>query len=221
MKDLSKLNSDDVEGIAALINPVQKVRQAAAHTQSMNNLKQIALAMQSYNDTYKHFPPPAITSKDKQPLLSCALAILPYIGENDLYKKFKLDEDWNSPNNKKLIPKMPRTYLNHNAPIVGGEGMTNYCVLVGNGAGFERDKTIGVKDISDGTSKTLMVVESMHGVIWTSPEDLDFDGKTPPNFANFDGRGYNVAFFDATARTLPPTTSQEALRAFITRAAGD
>ena len=58
---------------------VQKVREAASRTQSMNNMKQIGLAMHNYESAYGTLPPAAIVDKKGKKLLSWRVTILPYI----------------------------------------------------------------------------------------------------------------------------------------------
>src|SRR5262249_34008276 len=74
----------------------------ANRKQSQNNLKLIGLAFHNYLSTYGVFPASASFKKGKKPLLSWRVAILPFIEQEALYKKFKLDEPWDSPHNKKL-----------------------------------------------------------------------------------------------------------------------
>src|SRR5260370_37344826 len=106
---------------------------------SSNNLKQIGLAMHNYEGVYRTIPPSAICDKNGKPLLSWRVAILPYIEQDNLYRQFNLDEPWDSENNKKLIPLMPRTYASPLAPTE--EGKTYYKVFGGGGANFDRTFT--------------------------------------------------------------------------------
>src|SRR5437763_2517473 len=82
--------------IGLLVPAVQKVREAAARVQSSNNLKQMGLAMHSYNDTYKRLPP-TMGWRPSPPSGQYAVAngvdgtaffhILPFIEQNNLFKQ--------------------------------------------------------------------------------------------------------------------------------------
>src|SRR5207248_3539005 len=68
-----------VKMVPAVAAAIVKMQESAGRAQSMNNLKQIALAMHNYHDTYGSFPPHALMSKNGKPLLSWRVAILPFI----------------------------------------------------------------------------------------------------------------------------------------------
>jgi RNA polymerase sigma factor (sigma-70 family) len=110
---------------------------AMARAQTRNNLKAIVLAMHNYNDTMGYFPPAATFGKYGKPLLSWRVLILPYIEQQALYKEFHLDEPWDSPHNKKLLDRMPKTYL---VPGQKEKTATYYQVFVGESTIFERPK---------------------------------------------------------------------------------
>jgi len=73
--------------IALLVPAVQKVREAAARTQSINNLKNLVLATHSFNDAIKYLPFGGnIPAQGNNPLSgSWAFQILPYIDQAPYY----------------------------------------------------------------------------------------------------------------------------------------
>src|SRR5436189_613253 len=72
--------------IALLVPAVQKVREAAARTQCVNNLKQIGLAIHGYSDAYKALPPDRICNDWP----TWAVLILPYLDQVPAYNKWDL-----------------------------------------------------------------------------------------------------------------------------------
>jgi RNA polymerase sigma factor (sigma-70 family) len=205
---------------------LDKIREAAARTQSVNNLKQIGLAMHNYHDQEKNFPAHAIYSKDgKTPLLSWRVAILPYIDQQALYNEFKLDEPWDSKHNKKLIAKMPMIYKmpGDGKAKEAKEGETFYQVITGPDTLFNGAKAMKITDITDGTSNTILVVEAKVPVAWSKPDDVplpkDKDKRLPLGgcFSN----GFHAVFCDGSVRMFPHDVDIAVFRAAITPAAGD
>src|SRR5262245_42968665 len=78
--------------IGLLLPAVQKVREAAARTTSSNHLRQIALAVHNYNDSYQGKLPPMVDTGTNAPtgagLQSLFFNMLPYIEQDNIYKLF-------------------------------------------------------------------------------------------------------------------------------------
>jgi len=209
--------------VALLLPAVQSAREAARRAQCTNNLKQIGLAFHNYHSATNAFPRAAITDKQGKPLLSWRVAILPYIEQQELYNKFKLDEPWDSPNNKALLKEMPTTYVcpsRSNAEPFA----TTYQVFSGKGAMFENGQDIGLASITDGTSNTILVVEAKEAVPWTKPADLTFDPEAAPSLNGAGSPhpgGFNVLFADGAVRFIKLAINLDVFRALITRNAGE
>ncbi len=198
---------------------VQKVRNAAARAKASNNLKQIALAMHNFESAYQVFPPAAIVDKKGKKLLSWRVQILPYIEQDNLYKQFKLDEPWDSDHNKKLIPLMPPVYADPRAEAKPGQ--TYYKVFVGKDAGFDWVQGRKIFDFTDGTSNTMLIAAGGTPVVWTQPDDFEFDAekKLPDLTGPFEE--LLVAFCDGSVRVLRKGLPEATLKALITRAGGE
>jgi RNA polymerase sigma factor (sigma-70 family) len=191
---------------------------ARRRVQSINNLKQIALAFHNYHDVYGHFPS-VIRDDQGEPLLSWRVAILPYIEQDELYKQFHLDESWDSEHNKKLIAKMPKIYATGTGEWAGH---TYYQGFSGKGTALDRTQHVRMTDITDGTSNTILVVEAGEAVPWTKPEDLRYSPNRPlPKLGGPFKDVTHFAFCDGSVHTLRKDFDEKAMRAAITINGGE
>jgi sulfur carrier protein ThiS len=207
-------------GLGLALPEVEKVQIAAGRIRGSNNLKQIGLALHNYHDSFGKLPPAAIVDKKGKPLLSWRVMILPFIEQEKLYHEFKLDEPWDSEHNKKLIAKMPKVYQHH--AVAPKEGHTHYRVFVGNGAAWDWNKGYSLVNFADGTSNTFMVIEAQESVIWTKPDELEYDPKKDVNSlgTHTDG-GFLALMGDGSVQFFSPKLSQRNRHAFITQAGGE
>ena len=173
--------------IGLLVPAVQKVREAAARTQCQNNLKQIGLALHSYHEANKRFPPgyaaggPYLDgATDTAPGWGWAAFLLPYLEQGPLYGQL----NFNQPVPKSAaIQTMLSLYLCPSditppAAFAVPDGFgntvciaapTSYAACCGGDASDTRDPTgdgvfyrnsrIRIADLRDGTSQTFLVGE--------------------------------------------------------------
>lgn len=202
--------------VGLLLPAVQQAREAARRAQSKNNMKQMMLAFHNYHDRYGHFPAQANYDNNGKPLLSWRVHILPFIDQQALYSRFKLNEPWDSPHNRKLIRLMPRTYANPNLPAGSA---TNYLAVIGPDSVFSKTG-IRIQRIADGTSNTAMMVEvnADRAVPWTKPVDHEFNEKAPKAGLGALRPGvFLTAFADGTVRGVRISVDPNILRALVTK----
>jgi prepilin-type processing-associated H-X9-DG protein len=73
----------------------------------------------------------------------------------------------------------------------------------------------------DGTSNTFVVAEAAKPVIWTKPDDMEFDGKTVPALGgSFDGR-FTVGYCDGSVRRFKKGMDADILKLLIDPADGN
>jgi prepilin-type processing-associated H-X9-DG protein len=218
--------SADLQNASALVAvPVRQARESARRSQCVNNLKQIGLAMHNYHSKHDSLPPAFTASKDGKALLSWRVLILPYLEQEELYKQFHLDESWDSPHNKTLISKMPAFYACPSGKkSTAADGKTSYLTARGPATIFPGSTGIKFKEITDGLSNTIMVVDANNesAVIWTKPDDWTmpdpFDTK---GLLGHHPGGVNVGFGDGSVRFVKASAALQIWHALFTRNGGE
>ena len=221
---------------------------AAQETQrreeTVAHLKRIGLALHTYLDVHKTFPAAASYGADGKPLLSWRVHILPYLEQQRLYNEFHLDEPWDSEHNRKLIDRMPEVYQSGNwsraqpaktcfVGVTSDAGKSapepgSGAAAAGAGKPFEdrlgtmfqgREGT-KIQLVTDGTSNTILVVESdaEHSVVWTKPDDLLYNAEQPATGFGFDADGRIATLFcDGSVRKLKQSLDVEMWRRLLLR----
>ena len=205
--------------IALLLPAVQAAREAARRVQCVNNLKYISLGLHNYASANGRFPGAAIVDKDGKPLLSWRVAILPFIEQNALFEQFKLDEPWDSPHNKPLAARMPMTF-HCPSESDGNTSTTHYQAITGPGTLCPGPQGLAIKDITDGLSNTVQIVECSTPVDWTKPDDVDIS-EIATALGSKHPFGANASFADGSVRFLRKTITPSLLKAMTTANAGE
>ena len=206
------------------IDAPARPRAVARPSDPKNNLKQLGLAFHNYHNVHKRFPQRAAADQNGKALLSWRVHLLPFLDANDLYQQFHLDEPWDSDHNKTLIEKMPAAFA-----AVGDEQLlkqfkTRYVSPANAEACLGSKEGTRIADITDGTSQTILAVEARTdaAVIWTKPDDIVIDVKTPFKSLKDARQGTFLALMcDGRVIAISDKISAENLNALITRGGGE
>jgi hypothetical protein len=202
-----------------LVPATSTPREAAYRMSCSNNLKQIAIALHNYHDTYRMLPAQSITDGNGRPMHSWRTAILPFFGEDETHADYDYEQPWDSPHNRKVCSKAISVYRCPSSDIDEDSNLTNYFVVYGDGTMFAPDRWTRFSDVTDGLSNTIMVVEcdsEAMRVEWAEPRDIPFDRMSfrlnPPDGLGLSSEHYSgvqVAMGDGSVRFLSDGTVAE------------
>ena len=164
--------------LSLLMPTIQDNRVAPARVWCMNNMKQLAIALHNYHDTYDSFPPAYIADPTGKPMHSWRVLLLPQLEEQALYNQYDFDEPWDGPNNSKLAASMPDVFAcpGYKHQHQGHNYSTSYVAITGRNSIWNGEKTTTFADITDKPSNTLLLTECDEQLIpWMKPSDWEYD----------------------------------------------
>ena len=213
----------------------QQARVVARNRGCKNNLHYISMALHQYHDIYDSLPPAYLADENGKPMHSWRVLILPFLDEEKLYKKYRFDEPWDGPNNRKLHDKMPEVFRCPFDKNEHDERFTNYVAVLGEKTAWPFEKPVKFDEITDGLSNTIFVLEMKDsGIHWMEPRDLEFnkmsfkiDDDEKPSISNshiwVDGSRvpFHVLMADGAYRLMPFDIPEKLLRAVLTINGGE
>jgi type II secretory pathway pseudopilin PulG len=204
--------------VALLLPAVQAAREAARRMSSQNNLKQLAIALHNYHDTYRSLPPAVVRDANGQPLYSGRVLLLPFLEQQALFNQWDPTQAWDSPRNLPLSQSVLNVFIDPSGKTPTS-ARTDYLFVTGTGTAFdERSGGHDLSGIVDGTANTLFMVDVRDsGIGWAEPRDVDISQPMALPPSNHPGVTLG-AFYDGSVKTISNTVPPEEVRAMATEA---
>lgn len=211
--------------LSALLLPARRVApEAARRNQCLNNLKQIAIAIQNYTKQNGHLPPAYTVDADGNRLHSWRSLILPYIEETPLYNRIDFTRPWDDPANALAREQYIPTYLCPSAPY-DEDNFTTYLAVVGPNCVFSGPNSRKLSEVTDDSEYTLMVVDAPHdrALHWMSPYDVSEEEMLAfgPDSEFVHIVGFQAAYLDGHVGAIPKDIDKESLRGMLTIDGGE
>ena len=139
--------------------------------ESEHNLKELGTGLFNYESKYQKFPASKHKAQDWKHPFSWRVAILPYTGQEKLYSQFRFDEPWDSDHNLKVAKTMPEVFR---LPGDAADSFhTHYLAVSDKRTIIATDMPVGLGQITDGTSNTIMLIQADKKIVWTQPADFE------------------------------------------------
>ena len=207
----------------SLTSLFHEVREADRRSNCMDNLHRITLAMLIHERRHGTLPPAYTVDADGNPLHSWRVLLLPYLGEEELLGKVRLDEPWDSQHNRRFHDTAVPVYQCPSAELALGQ--TTYSVVIGERTAFAAGEG---KSLDDLGMNLILVVEREQPVCWMDPmsEVTEVVARKGINRIG-DGvgsphpGGMDVGFRDGGVRFIPATIELPSLQGLLDGSAED
>ena len=211
--------------IGVIMRVIPAGRRTSEFAECSNHLRAIAIALDNYHSAAGSFPPPQFIGPDGTAWHSWRVFLRPYfelhgLGGPSDDSPFVNDEPWNSPG---WLAKGRMVYdrAAYTCPLHGSDkpNTTSYVAIVGPETAWPGGESVRIKDITDGSAFTILVVEIPGcDIYWTEPRDLDFDGLET---ALKEHGSLRVLCVDGHVGTIHASIPRDQLRALVTIAGGE
>jgi hypothetical protein len=148
--------------------PPEPLTEDQRRVRAAENIKAIAAGLNAYVQRNGHLPARGMKAGNGAITLSWRVELLPYLGYENLYRRFNVNQPWDSPQNLPLMDLIPDCYVSPER----FDTYTNYLGLEGRNYLFQ-DDVVPLRNIEDGVENTLAILEvnDALAVPWTSPSD--------------------------------------------------
>lgn len=242
-----------VVGVSVLLLLILWISPSLWHWQGKNkcqsNLKLIGEGVYTYHAHFGAFPAGTVPHHHLPPekRLSWLVEVTPFFEGDNPFSRIDKTKGWDSPDNIAACNAIvPSLFVCPSSPIqsIQGTGVTNYVGIAGlgqnaallpkddqNAGVFGNDRQVKLSDIKDGTSNTMMVIETSLDVgPWCAggrPTVRGLDSSLQPyigkgcQFGGLHSNGCMVLFADGSVRFLKESINSQVFESLSTIAGGE
>lgn len=210
--------------IAALTLPAWEAAEEALRRRAcVDRMHRVTLAMLLYHCDHAALPPAHTLDKNGNPLHSWRVLLLPYLGQQELFDKIRLEEPWDSEHNRQFHKQLIEIYQCPSSGLKSGQ--TTYSVVVGPDTAFQAGQGKALSDFGPNSAGMILIVERRSPGCWMDPAldvplevaEEGVNESAPGNdaIASPHPGGANVGQRDGSAQFLSETIDPETLNGLL------
>jgi len=205
-------------------------RETLARSRAKNQLKQLGLAMHNFHEVHSAFPAGGTFDHFGDGRHSWTTALLAHFESGDpadLGAKLRLDQPWDSPLNRRVMQQPIPELLGPNMPESTwvddrGFAATHYS---GNAWLMGPNSSLAIRDITDGTTNTLMIGQIRDQIpAWGNPvnwRDPTRRLNSPGAFGSLHVGVVQFLLADGSVRAISENVDSQVMRAISSPSGGE